>query len=376
VTGLDWMPNILPTHPILDEIESRAGASDADEAAWLQERRHGVTATQVRDLWLWEQYRKHGGEKPRYAKTEQELILDKLGIEPLPFVATKFTVWGHTREAALADRAAWAHAVEPESRVFHAADNPRFLGSPDGLGVFKGALRLGEYKTTTKPIPVGSHALAQKGYVAQMMWCLRVLGRTPEDRAKARCMYIWEQHNNQWVDVGGVFPEPSGILDSGEHWIDWDQGLADELEVIAVRFLEHLDSAAGLVAQGRDPFADDLDPDDFEVLIASYLGALAARDRADQEMREYLEQIAERAGDGWEKPIVTRAGRATPVVPSSRRSFDEAAWARRAPAQYAQYQAAKAKYVKLTPVKASIRVTPPVPPKGEQFESNDMEEAA
>lgn len=324
---------------MLEEILSRAGASDDDRPAWLAERHTGVTATEVRDLWLG-------------ARKTQDLIDVKLGRATDPFIATKYTVWGKTREPLIGERVAWSFGIEPEHRVFHAADNPGFLASPDGVAVIGDRLLVGEYKTSNKPIPVGSALLTKKGYVAQMTWVMRVLGATPEHRRNARCLYAWEQHNNDWADVGGRFPEPSNIVRYQESWVDYDEALAAELEDVAVAFLTELHRQAA----GEPPAAD---PEDYEVLVAAYLGAVAARDREDARIQEITAQILDRAGDGQVDPITTRNGRVAFVRPGPRRSFDEAAWARRAPAQHRLWLAAKDRYVKLTPVRASVRVTPP-----------------
>lgn len=321
-----------PTSPALDELMSRAGASDTDREAWLAQRMSGITATQVRDL--------HLG-----VLRVQDLVDLKLGRTVDTFTGNQYTEWGNKREPMLAEGVQWAYGIAPESRVFHAADNPRFLASPDGVGVGPdGSLRVGEYKTTNTAIPVGSFALAKKGYIAQMVWAMRVTGAT-------RCLFRWEQHNNDWVDVGGRYPEPSGIVTTGDHWIDYDAELAAELEVIAVEFLAELDRQRGGAAPVHDP-------EDYEVLVAAYLENQRRADEYKARADEVKAQIEERSGRVPGFKVVTSLASVTYVAPAPRQLFDPDAWARKAPAQHRAWQAALEKYTRSVPVKASMRITP------------------
>ena len=319
------------TPAALVELEARAGASDRDYEVWKAERRRGITATQVRDLYL-------GVEKV------QTLVDIKLGRRPDPFIANRHTEWGNTREPVLAERAAWAYGIAPEHRVFRAADNDRFLASPDGIGVGPdGSLRVAEYKTSKHAIGLGTHALDKKGYIAQMQWVMRVTGAS-------RCLYVWEQHNDDWVDVGKRFPEPSGILQSHEHWVDYDPVMVLELEQIAADFLAELDRQAAGGAPTHDPA-------DYEALAAKYLYHERRAAYHQEQMAAVKEQIAERIGGAEGFSVRTTEATVTYVTPAPRRSLDEAAWAKRAPKQHEAWLAARERYVKETPVKPYVKIT-------------------
>lgn len=227
-------------HPALAELYARAGASDQDRPAWLAERLNGVTATQIRELYL-----QGAGYRAR-------LLHEKANQITEAFVANKYTAWGNKREPVIT---AWAwerFAIAPESRVFRAADNPRFLASPDGIGVgFDGELVIDEIKTGQDDIAPGTEAFTKKGYRIQCVWGMRVTGAR-------RCRYIWEQHDSDWQDRGGEFPEPAPMHPEPlSEWIDYDEALATELEAIALDFLTELDQAVRDLVDGVGPEIDD-----------------------------------------------------------------------------------------------------------------------
>jgi hypothetical protein len=222
---------------VLNDLEARAGASDRDRLAWLLERSQGITATEVRDLYL-------------RRISVAGLIAKKLA-GPEPELTGNYVVWGKTREPVIAATIESIYpTLLPESRVFHAADNSRFLGSPDGLGVVHGQLVVSEIKTSKYEIPLGSPAEAKKGYRAQMTWVMRVTGAR-------RCLYAWEVHDDTFLERenGAWEPEPVGLVPVME-WLEYDEALAKELEAIAVGFLVAFDAAtAGDVVQ----YDDELD---------------------------------------------------------------------------------------------------------------------
>lgn len=229
--------------PVLAELMKRAGASDKDRSAWLAERMGGVTATEVKDLYL---------KGPTF---KRELIEKKLGIREETFVGNQYTEWGKKREPIIAAWVASRFAIADEHRVFRAADNARFLASPDGVGVnWDDELSVSEIKTSKFDITPGSEKFDQIGYRIQMTWSMRVTGAR-------RCLYAWEQHDDVWVDRGGQFPEPLPLqAEPLSEWIEYDQKLADELERIAVEFLAELDSERARLDAGEGVVVDeDLD---------------------------------------------------------------------------------------------------------------------
>lgn len=201
---------------MINELMARAGASDLDREAWLAERRTGVTATEVRDL-----IRKG-------AKHERDLLAEKLDsaigkdLSNIPAIA-----WGKQREPVLA-AVLVAAGMQAESRVFHAAENPRYLASPDGVGwnPISDEIIVGEIKTASKPIGTTSDAFREYGYYDQMQWQMFVCGA-------ARCLYVWEQHD-------GNFPNPA-VLPHVAEWVERDDERIEYLRSVADVFLARLD---------------------------------------------------------------------------------------------------------------------------------------
>lgn len=236
--------------PVLAELMARAGASDQDREAWLAERRTGVTATEVKDLYL---------KGPTF---KRELIEKKLGIRGEDFQSNKWTEWGKKREPIIAAWVASRFAIADEHRVFRAADNARFLASPDGVGVnWDDELSVSEIKTSKFDITPGSEKFDQIGYRIQMTWSMRVTGAR-------RCLYAWEQHDDVWVLRGGQFPEPLPLqAEPLSEWIEYDEKLADELEAIALDFLVELDAARAAHEAGDGPVVDD----ELDTLAVNYV---------------------------------------------------------------------------------------------------------
>ncbi|ROS62173.1 YqaJ-like recombinase protein [Frigoribacterium sp. PhB160] len=223
---------------VYNDLMARAGASDKDRDLWLAERRTGLTATEIRDLYL----RK---------TTVQQLVDLKLGRRVDSFGGNQYTAWGNTREPVLADVVQSIYPlVQPESRVFHAADDSRRLASPDGAGIVRGELVVVEIKTGKDDIRVGTPAYIAKGYGIQQQWSMRVTGAR-------RSLYVSEQHDSDWQDRGGAYPEPTpmGLVPVME-WVEFDEALVRELDVIATGFLVALDAAVHGEGVAYD---DDLD---------------------------------------------------------------------------------------------------------------------
>lgn len=203
---------------VLSDLEARAGASDSDREAWLAERRQGVTATEVKSL-------QQGGPG-----VQAELIRLKLGLQEDSFTGNAFTEWGKAREPVIAAIVQERYAIAPESRVFHAADNSRFLASPDGVGLtWDGELVVAEIKTAGRDMTPGGAAYERAGYALQQQWVMRVTGAR-------RCLFVWEER----IEVG------AGQFEPGElhfHWVEYDEGLVAQLEATAAAFLTALDEA-------------------------------------------------------------------------------------------------------------------------------------
>lgn len=207
--------NITATFPTLKAVYGRAGASDTDRAAWLAERRQGITATEVRDL--------------ATGKISLQRLIDmKLGriAEPGDLGHVGVVGWGNARERVLAESLR-GEGFLPESRVFHHHANPRHLASPDGLQeTWDGDLWVSEIKTAAHDLPPGSPELAVKGYELQMQWVMYVIGAT-------RCRFVVEER----VEV------EKGVFVPGEvhrHWVERDDDEIRRLIGLADDFLAEL----------------------------------------------------------------------------------------------------------------------------------------
>lgn len=258
--------SVVTADAVLAELEARAGAPDTDRAQWLLERARGVTATEVRDLWL-HRYGK-GGKSPLALIAEKRALLLAQTPEQLQavadsqFVGNKYTAWGKKREPIIAGYVRSAFRIRPESRVFRSLSNARHLASPDGIAVDPfGRIEVAEIKTSKDDIAPGTPAYVKKGYELQQQWVMGVLGAD-------RSLYAWEQHDNDWQDLGGQFfePEPLDLYPSTQ-WIEFDEGVFDALRVIADAFLAQLDAA---MADTGAPVIDE----ELDTLAVNYLRGL------------------------------------------------------------------------------------------------------
>jgi hypothetical protein len=168
------------------------------------------------------------------------------------WVGSKFTQWGHARESVIAAAVAQeVPGMRPESRVFHAAGNARHLASPDGILVTgDGRIRTAEYKTGKDDLDLHGDAVRRKGYQVQMDWVSYVLGG---DLA----VYAWEQHDNDWQDVGARWPEPTPVSPFPiVQWYTPNQTRIRELVGIADAFLAALDAAVAGEVEPLDEVVD------------------------------------------------------------------------------------------------------------------------
>jgi len=229
---------------VLEELETRAGASDQQREAWLSDRRAGVTATELRDLYM-------------KRVTIGELVNRKLGRVPEVGDLSHIPVigWGRLREPIIAALVEQRFGIRPESRVFRAADESRFLASPDGVGInFDEELLISEIKTSGKDIPPWSDAYADKGYEIQQQWGMRVLGAI-------RSLFVWEIRDEL---PGGAFV--NGRLQHA--WVDRDDVLIGKLEKLARQFLAALDKAAA------EPYVAPLIDEELDTHAVNYLRGL------------------------------------------------------------------------------------------------------
>ncbi|WP_181439787.1 YqaJ viral recombinase family protein [Curtobacterium sp. MCBD17_028] len=300
-------------------LEARAGAPDTDRTQWLFERAQGVTATEVRDLYL--------RAKGLGGRSAEDLIREKLALllAPTPeareaaaaatFVGNRYTQWGKTREPIIAQQLLDEFGMLPEARVFRSRDDARHLASPDGVRVREdGALEVAEIKTSGVDIAPGTAAYRKKGYEYQQQWVMGVLGAE-------RSLYAWEQHDGDWLPRGGQFEEPEPLdLYVPSAWIDFDHEMFGELVVLADHFLERLDAALAAARAGEGPVIDE----ELDTLAVNYLRGLELEKEA-----KALKEPAYRAMfdllDAGE-PVVQESALArvsfTPAVVESKPTFE------------------------------------------------------
>ena len=148
---------------------SRIVADSTDRVAWLRARSQGITATDVAKL---------ATEKSVHNAAREKINGSGFGGNP-------YTDHGRAREPEIAAWVLANYGIEPSTNLFHAADQPRHLATPDGLGLAgNGVFELAEIKTTSKPwrsIP--------RSYLRQIWWQQYVLGAD-------RTLLVWEEHDN------------------------------------------------------------------------------------------------------------------------------------------------------------------------------------
>ena len=222
---------------VLESLEGRFGPSDEQREEWLAARRQGITATEVRDLWLLAPGRRE--------LAMRELVEKKLGRKTDSFSGNKYTAWGKDREPIIAELVRGRYGIEPESRLVRSAENPRHLASPDGIGSGMVAdLVIAEIKTSSKDLTPGGEYLQATGYLAQMVWQMYVVGATS-------CLFAWEPRFGAGTDDDPFTPGEVRF-----HWYSAEEyeALLRELLAIADEFLALLDAAAD------EPFAEpDID---------------------------------------------------------------------------------------------------------------------
>lgn len=293
---------------VLADLFARAGASDSDRPLWLAERREGITATEVRDLYI-------------RAKSTAKLCAIKLQLESekdlgqfIPRIR-----YGKDREPVIAEQLR-GEGFEPESRVFHHAENSRHLASPDGIRIdFDENLDVSEIKTDEHGLQPGTDAWDATGYGIQAQWVMYVTGAR-------RCRFAIEE----CIRTSDGF-EPG---ESRRFWVERDDELIAELVEIADAFLAAMDD---MRENGVDPIAVSLLED-----------ALAATDAA-KAAREALETYCATTGLS---SLRIPEGSLSYSTPSPRKTFQQTAFKDAHPAMYEEFVAAS------PAAKPTLRLTP------------------
>lgn len=244
------------------------GASSDDREAWHEQRRQGVTATEVRDL-------RKGSSAER-----RRILTEKLTGER-SFTGNRYTEHGNLREPIIADWIALNFGIEPNAHVY---SRGRYLATPDGWD----GEDIAEIKTSKHNLdPDGSH-FGTTGYYDQIQWQLLVMGAR-------RCLFVWEQHDDDWPDPKPLYEQPLWM------WIHRDEARIAELIDVADRFLLELDAQR---ADGLAPVGD-LPPTEADLvhqLLAARTQEAVAKAQKERAWKQLQELYLQRADDQWRNP--------------------------------------------------------------------------
>lgn len=270
-----------------------------DRAAWLDRRRGGVSATDVARL-------ARGG-----ANTWDAIRAEKAGF------ARDFTnsamQHGTEREPVIASFAAARWGFEHSRALFAAADEPRFIATPDLIREGE----VGDIKTTVHDWQTIDEVPGR--YIDQVLWQMRVTGAR-------HGRIIFEPHEN------GVplYFEPKWFD------IDWDSARIAKLESVAYEFLD-----------------SDGEPDeDAAVLDALLTDAAVRKEVADAALASYKAAVAaiEEHLDGKPRRFSGSLASLTRSEDRIDMRFDQTRFKREQADLFAEYQ-------KPTPVKGALRIT-------------------
>ena len=197
--------SLQPMLPLWDapaqrsDHRSRIVAQASDRVAWVRARSRGVTATDAARF----------SSEAALKAVLQDKILGS------GFHGNAFTEHGKVREPEIARWVAREHGIPWSAALYHAADEPLHLATPDGVVERGGAVLLCEIKTTGR-----SWRSIPRSYLRQVWWQQYVLGAE-------RTLVVWEQHD-QFIPVR---PEPRS------RWVERDESEIHGLVTLANRFL-------------------------------------------------------------------------------------------------------------------------------------------
>lgn len=195
-----------------------------DEDLWLEERRKGVTATEIAKL-----------AKGQPA-ARRDILAEKVSGER-SFFGNKYTAWGLEREAYLSSVLEVEHGFEASDVLFYAEGNSRHLATPDAILMDEEGLAVAEIKTSKHDLDPEGTYFAKTTYMDQMQWQMYVAGSECKE-----CLFLWELHDDIWnTDEFGV--ERPGELFHDWVWIPRNDERIAELIVLADEFLVELDEA-------------------------------------------------------------------------------------------------------------------------------------
>lgn len=267
--------------PIIGVLDGKGHPDPAVRQAWLEERRGGATATDVRDWGNSSDRRKILAEKT----TGEQDDMSAIRVRGSEFTLGDYAEHGNRREPVIAEWVRGRFGIEPCSNVYHHGENFRHMASPDGITLdpftrelVYGTLDtvLAEIKTSKNDLHPGELDAARNlvrilegskfdtsGYYVQMQWQMYVM-------QAQKTLFVWEQHDNVIDPETGTFT-PMGPPQWA--WVHRDQALIDVLvEKRAPEMLAAIDAARIALKATDLPPASDF-PSEDAVLVADVLKA-------------------------------------------------------------------------------------------------------
>jgi hypothetical protein len=201
-------------------LERAVVDKNQDEQRWMDERRKGVTATEVSKI-----------AKGQPAARRDILAEKRTGERS--FKGNKYTDWGLERELAIAMRLETKYGFEASDVLFSSDKNARHLATPDAIYLAEDCTLIAEIKTSKHDLNPNKAHFKRSTYMDQMQWQMYVCDAM-------RCLYAWEQHDDNWVEDEFGVPRPEPIYRS-QRWIDRDDARIAELIILADEFLDEMD---------------------------------------------------------------------------------------------------------------------------------------
>ena len=179
------------------KINAIKGASDQNKEEWLAERLGGITATEIKTLFL-------ADEAGNLDQAIQEMVIKKIINASTP--DNKFFIWGREREPIIAKKIQNmfpSFKLEEEHCVYHSLEDYKFMASPDMIGEKDDNPFLVEIKTSKNDL-MDEQVLDKTGYFYQCQWQMFVT-QTVE------CWLVFEQHSGIWQEGADGIERPSEV---------------------------------------------------------------------------------------------------------------------------------------------------------------------
>lgn len=309
--------------PPFEPIADLAVVHSSDRAGWHAARRVSWSATTAKKLTI-------GTPTERMEELER-----KLRDEPEAELDNQYINRGKEREPVIARWIETRFGIQHNEWLFHHREHEDYTATPDGVGIDDGALVVTEIKTSKFDVAPGTDKFASYGYEWQMQWQMLVTGAV-------RCLYVWEQHDNNW-------PNPSPLdLEPGYLWVERDDAkitrMVDAVEKAKIALADLRAQRAG--EHSGLAFEDVIT---LETEIDRYLAAKGEAAAAEERIRSIMDGVLGTA------PIAKYQGIAGTVSLSQgspRTTFDTEAFDRDHPGVRARYMRKGAQ------PKPTMRITP------------------